>query len=194
MQDDTLKRFEAFVNGLDAQADQPPADVLDLTKASATFDALITDKPGIAPHIASNARLMMTTALIGTTPTLSDAISQLNDIALELTYIESMRSVHGDQLVDLALGDARTSCRTFYHSLQLRLMSVHVTSVFTQLADALAPALAQFSERMQDVYNAMNGDATEADNRHARRSAKYADRQCKEADQKWKRRYRIRRH
>lgn len=176
----TLAKFEAFVNNL------MPDDETQ-RKAILSLGTLISDKPSISPQVAMMARIQMQAALINAKPELAVYVTQLNEDAIELTYIEEMRRAYGDAMVNGALDDARTSYRTFYHSMQLRIMAQrlnndfdHLRNVFAQLGKALGETLAR---GFADVPYEGKGA-----NREERRSAKYGTRRKKEGDQQWARR------
>ena len=194
--DDTLTKFEIFVNNISADTELAELNAA-MSKAQQSLGALISDKPSIAPQLAHIARIQMQAALLSAKPELAGYIAQLNENALELSYIDDMRYRYGDKLVDDALNDARTSYRTFYHSLQLRLMAERLQqdtskllAAFTELGNALSKSIADIATKgLADVLN------EQPVNRNERRSAKYGMRRKAESDQQWARRNnRKRRH
>jgi len=187
----TLNKFEAFINGLDVPGVTIKADQQPLADAVSAIGALISDKPSITPSIAEAARLHMQAALMRAIPDHAAYFAELNDDQRELMYIEHMRRCYGNELVDGAINDARTSYRTFYHALQLRIMTQRLNTDFDKLRDAFASFGKAISDQIARGFADVKID--QPLNREERRSAKYGTRRMQESDQKWARRYRIRR-
>jgi len=175
----TLSKFEAFVNNL-APDDETQR------KALQSLGALMSDKPSISPGVATMARTHMYAALISAKPELAAYVTQLNDDATEVAYIEYMRRVYGDPMVDAALDDAKTSFRTFYHSLQLRIMAQRLNNDFSRIRDAFATFGTALGTAIARGFADVQIDQPK--NREERRSAKYGTRRKKEGDQRWARR------
>jgi hypothetical protein len=177
----TLSKFEAFINALDTQ---PNAEMLQ--KAALLSGVLISDKPSISPQIAAMARIQMQAALMNAKPELAMYLAAINDDAIEVGYIEDMRRVYGDEMVNAALDDARTSYRTFYHSLQLRIIAQRLNSDFANIREAFATFGTALSAAIARGFADVQIDQPK--NREERRSAKYGTRRKKEGDQLWARR------
>lgn len=193
----TIDKFKAFIDSLDAPA--TPAIKIDtstlnvdayeaaseaMRKANETLGVLISDKTTLPPHIVDIARVQMHAALVNAKPELAQYISMISDDAKELMFIEHMRRMYGDDMIDAAINDARNSPRTIYHSLQLRIMAQQLSTsfdqvhrAFVQLGGALVQSLARGFADVQSEAPA---------NRYERRSAKHKRRKT-ESDQLWAR-------
>ena len=187
IQSQSLKRLSIAL-GFDTQ----PA----IDRAKATLGALMADKPSISPHIYNSALSMMTGALLNAKPELAPYITQLTDEARELAYIEQMRQVYGNEMVDAALTDARQSYRTFYHALQARVMQAQLATSFTAMREAFGALGTAVSAALSKTINEQRAQGNDTQgNREERRSAKYGTRRKQESDQLWARRNnRKRRH
>lgn len=172
-----MQKIEDYINQLDtAGINVNPID----HDALVTLGALLKDKPHIAGTMRQHALAGMTMGILRTQPQLADAIEALNDAALEIAYIETVRAKYGNEYVNECLELARTSPRSFYHIVTTRELSASFKSTMNAITEAFASTAQEITKRLNDVLN------TE-DNRHSRRSAKHA-RRIDESYQQWVRR------
>lgn len=157
-----------------------------IESARQSLGALMSDKPTLPLHIKQGVRVLMCASLTDRIPYVARYLSRMNDDAIEMMYIEDMRRVYSDELVNRWLEEARTTPRSFYHCVKLYELNQRLATpldqlrdVFTAIANQLGKALAR---GFADVPNSAQP------NRSERRSAKYGKRRKKESDQQWARR------